>query len=136
MKIKFGKKSKLNLCDNLDYRLVHIVCEVARLDLPCDFTVFETKRTLEKQKEYVEKGTSKTMNSKHLPDKNGIVRAVDIVPYVNGKNTWDEKNFELLIPIFKKVAEELYPNEIEFGYDWKTFEDAPHVQIRTGKEIR
>ena len=74
------------------------------------------------------------MNSKHLPDRNGIVRAVDIVPYVNGKNTWDEKNFELLIPIFKKVAEELYPNEIEFGYDWKW--DMPHIEIKTGYEIK
>ena len=133
MKIKFGRKSKLNLCDNLDYRLVHIICEVARLDLPHDFTVMETKRTIEKQREYVKKGTSKTMNSKHLPDKNGIVRAVDIVPYVNGKNTWEKIYFYELIPIFQKVAEELYPNEIEFGYSWGW--DMPHIEIKKGYEI-
>lgn len=133
MLIKFGNKSKMNLCSNLDYRLVHIVCEVAKLDLPCDFTVFETKRTLEKQKEYVAKGTSKTMNSKHLPDKNGIVRAVDIVPYVNSKNTWEDKYYNALIPIFKAVANSLYPDQIEFGFDWGW--DKAHIQIKDGYEL-
>lgn len=134
MQIKFGNKSKVNLCDNLDYRLVHIVCEVAKLDCPCDWTLWESKRSIEKQKEYVAKGTSKTMNSKHLPDKKGIVRAVDIVPYVNGKNTWDKKYYDAIIPIFKAVANSLYPDQIEFGYDWKFF-DAAHIQIKTGCEI-
>ena len=133
MLIKFGNKSKMNLCSNLDYRLVHIVCEVAKLDLPCDFTVFETKRTLEKQKEYVAKGTSKTMNSKHLPDKKGIVRAVDIVPYVNNKNTWEDKYYNALVPIFKAVANSLYPDQIEFGFDWGW--DKAHIQIKDGYEL-
>lgn len=133
MLIKFGNKSKINLCSNLDYRLVHIVCEVAKLDLPCDFTVFETKRTLEKQKEYVAKGTSETMNSKHLPDKKGIVRAVDIVPYVNSKNTWEDKYYNALIPIFKAVANSLYPDQIEFGFDWGW--DKAHIQIKDGYEL-
>lgn len=133
MRAKLGKKSRINLCNNLDYRLVHIVCEVIRMELPCDFGILETKRTLEKQKEYVAKGTSKTMNSKHIPDKNGIVRAMDIVPYVNGKYTWEDKYFDDLIPIFKDVANKLYPNEIEFGYDWGW--DKAHIQIMKGYEI-
>jgi peptidoglycan L-alanyl-D-glutamate endopeptidase CwlK len=135
MKIKFGKTSKINLCDNLDYRLVHIICEVAKLDLPYDFTVFQTKRTLEEQKENVKNGTSKTMNSKHLPDSKGIVRAVDIVPYVNGNNSWDMKYFHALMPIFKAVAFSLYPDEIEFGYDWKDHWDSAHIEIKDKKEI-
>lgn len=130
MKIKLGKRSKLNLCNNLDYRLIHIVCEVIKKDLPCDFGVFETKRTLEQQKENVKKGVSKTLNSKHIPDKNGIVRAMDIVPYVKGSYTWSDEYLDKIIPIFKDVAKELYGNEIEFGYDWKTFIDKPHIQIR------
>lgn len=129
MKIKFGRKSKLNLCNNLDYRLVHIVCEVARRDLPCDFTVFETKRTVETQKKYVAEGKSTTMNSRHLPDDLGIVRAVDIVPYVNGKNTWEDKYYDELLPIFRDVADELYPGQINFGADWKSFVDNPHIEI-------
>ena len=133
MQIKFGNKSKVNLCNNLDYRLVHIVCEVAKLDCPCDFTVFETKRSLERQKEYVKRGTSKTLNSKHIPDGKGIVRAVDIVPCISGKNTWDEKYLKQLIPLFKAVGNSLYPGEIEFGYDWGW--DKPHIEIKTGYEI-
>ena len=135
MKIKLGRKSKINLSSGLDYRLVHIACEVSKLDCPCDWTVFETRRTLETQKEYVKKGVSKTLNSRHIPDSKGIVRAMDIVPYVNGRNTWEEKYFPKLIKLFKKVAEKLYPNQIEFGYDWTSFQDMPHIQIRTGYEI-
>lgn len=135
MLIKFGKRSKVNLSSGLDYRLVHIACEVSKMDCPCDWTVFETKRTLEKQKEYVAKGVSKTLNSRHIPDSNGIVRAMDIVPYVDGKNTWEEKYFHELIKLFKEAAERLYPNQIEFGYDWTSFKDMPHIQIRKGYEI-
>lgn len=135
MQIKFGNKSKVNLCDNLDYRLVHIACEVAKLDCPVDWTLFESKRSRKKQEEYVAKGTSKTMNSKHLPDSKGIVRAMDIVPYVNGKNTWEDKYLDQIIPIFKAVAHSLYQDQIEFGYDWKSFIDKPHIQIKTGCEI-
>ena len=134
MQIKFGKKSKLNLCAGLDYRLVHVICEVAKLDLPYDITIFETTRSISKQKEYIATGKSKTMNSKHIPDANGIVRAFDVVPYVNGKNTWDKKYYDAIIPIFKAVANSLYPDQIEFGYDWKFF-DAAHIQIKTGCEI-
>lgn len=135
MKINFGKKSKLNLCNNLDYRLVHIACEVAKLDCPIDWTIWETKRDLKTQKEYFNKGTSQTMNSKHLPDDKGIVRAMDIVPYVNGKNTWEKKYYDILIPIFKAVTFSLYPDDIEFGADWENFRDMPHIQIKKGKEI-
>lgn len=134
MKVKMSKRSKINLSSGLDYRLVHIICEaISRYDFKYDWSVFETKRTVEKQKEYFEKGTSKTMNSKHIPDSKGIVRAVDIVPWVNGKNTWEEEYFEHIIPYFKELAEELYPNQIEFGYDWGW--DAPHIQIRKGYEL-
>lgn len=130
---KLGKKSKINLCNNLDYRLVHIICETIRKDLPYDFGVFETKRTLEQQKENVKKGVSKTLNSKHIPDKNGIVRAIDIVPYVNSKYSWENEYLDKLIPYFKEIAQKLYPGEIEFGYDWGW--DKPHIEIKTGYEI-
>lgn len=75
------------------------------------------------------------MNSKHIPDKNGIVRAIDIVPYVNGKYTWENKYLDKLIPIFEKVAEELYPHQIQFGKNWKTFIDRPHIEIKTEHEL-
>lgn len=134
MKVKLGRRSKLNLSSGLDYRLVHIICEsMRRHEFDVDWGVFESKRTLEKQKEYVAKGTSETMNSKHLPDSNGIVRAVDIVPYVNGKYDWNEKYFHDIVKKIKTVANELYPGELEFGYDWGW--DMPHIEIKKGHEI-
>lgn len=153
MKPNLGRKSKLNLCDNLDYRLVHIVCVVAqRNDCPCDFGVFETKRTIETQKQYLKRGTTTTMNSNHIPNKLGIVNAVDIVPYVDGKYQWDLKYLKPLISIFENVANELYPKEIKFGKDFKVyknikqkdgtvkkelvpFEDYPHIEIQKEYQI-
>lgn len=134
MKVKLGRRSKLNLSSGLDYRLVHIICEsMRRHEFDVDWGVFESKRTLEKQKEYVAKGTSKTTNSKHIPDKDGIVRAVDIVPYINGKYDWNEKYFHDIVKKIKTVANELYPGELEFGYDWGW--DMPHIEIKKGYEI-
>jgi peptidoglycan L-alanyl-D-glutamate endopeptidase CwlK len=134
MKVELGAKSKRNLSSGVDYRLVHIITEaIRRYEFDVDWGVFEAKRTIEKQREYVAKGTSKTMNSKHLPDSNGIVRAVDIVPYVNGKYDWSVKYFADIIGKIKSVASELYPNDIEFGYDWGW--DAPHIEIKKGREV-
>ena len=41
--------------------------------------VHNALRTAEQQKELVAKGRSKTMNSKHLPGKDGLARAADVV---------------------------------------------------------
>jgi hypothetical protein len=45
-----------------------------------DLLVVEGARTLAKQKEYVAKGASRTLNSKHLPGPDGYARAVDLAP--------------------------------------------------------
>lgn len=134
MKIKLGRRSKKNLCKNLDYRLVHIVCEVIRrYKFEHDWGVFETRRSLEQQKLNIKKGVSKTLNSKHIPNKYNIVRAMDIVPYVNGMYSWENAYFKPIIDKFKIVANEIYPGEIEFGYDWGW--DKPHIQIKNGHDI-
>ncbi|MEG0151656.1 MAG: hypothetical protein RR744_00555 [Cellulosilyticaceae bacterium] len=134
MKVKLGRRSKLNLSSGVDYRLVHLICEsILQHDFDVDWGVFESKRDLETQRRYVREGASKTMNSKHIPDKDGIVRAVDIVPYVNGGYNWDIKYFDDIISKIKNTASVLYPETFEFGYDWGW--DAPHIQIKNGKEI-
>jgi peptidoglycan L-alanyl-D-glutamate endopeptidase CwlK len=48
-----------------------------------DFTVFEGLRTLERQRELVQSGASRTLNSKHLTGD-----AVDLVPWIAGKPQW------------------------------------------------
>ena len=48
-----------------------------------DFVVFETMRTLERQRELVAKGVSKTLDSYHLTG-----HAVDLVPWIAGRAQW------------------------------------------------
>ena len=48
-----------------------------------DFTVHDGIRTVEEQKRFVAQGFSKTMKSKHLEG-----RAVDLVPWIEGKPRW------------------------------------------------
>jgi peptidoglycan L-alanyl-D-glutamate endopeptidase CwlK len=54
-----------------------------------DFTVQEGLRTLVTQKEYVRRGVSKTLNSKHLKQPDGFGHAVDLVPWINGQPRWE-----------------------------------------------
>lgn len=136
MKVKFGSKSLINLTKNMDPRLVKFCMALEDYNMPCDLSVFETTRTIEKQKEYVAKGTSKTMNSNHIPNSKGIVNAVDIVPYIPGKgNVWDHKLYDECLPVWRKIRADLgLEKVIEFGADWKSFIDKPHLEIR--KEYR
>lgn len=54
-----------------------------------DFTVQEGLRTLATQQEYVRRGVSKTLNSKHLKQPDGFGHAVDLVPWINGQPRWE-----------------------------------------------
>ena len=61
--------------------LVEVVHTAAAL-CPVDhvFVVFDGVRTLARQKEYVRRGVSDTLDSKHLPQADGFSHAVDLVP--------------------------------------------------------
>lgn len=54
-----------------------------------DFTVQEGLRTIERQREYVRRGVSRTMKSKHLKQADGFGHAVDLVPWINGQPRWE-----------------------------------------------
>lgn len=82
---------------------LHRVVERAIFLSDVDFMVVEGLRTKAKQAEYVKKGASQTMNSKHLTGD-----AVDIVPYVNGKADWDNwDNIFKMTTAMQKAAQEL-----------------------------
>lgn len=93
-----------------------------------DFTVLEVLRTVARQKELVAKGASKTMNSRHLPGKDGKSRAVDIAPMIGGKVSWDWPLYNKLAPIIKQAAKDVGV-PIEWGGDWAKFRDGPHWQL-------
>ena len=90
---------------------------------PIDFTVLEGLRTKERQAYLVKKGASKTMRSRHLTG-----HAVDIAPIVNGKVSWDWKDYHSLAAAVKQAAKEVQVL-VEWGGDWKGFRDGPHWQL-------
>ena len=81
MGFKFSRRSLERLSgvhDDLASVMVHAIGRSS-----IDFTVLEGRRTLERQKELVAQGASKTMNSRHLTG-----HAVDVAPYVDGEVSW------------------------------------------------
>lgn len=54
-----------------------------------DFAVHDGARTLEEQRALVANGTSWTLRSKHLRQADGWGHAVDLVPFADGRLTWD-----------------------------------------------
>lgn len=90
-----GEKSLKNL-EGVNANLAKVVKRAIEIS-NTDFMVIEGLRTLERQKELVRKGASKTMNSRHLTG-----HAVDIVPVVDGKVSW---NFDHYYPLAKAMAQ-------------------------------
>jgi peptidoglycan L-alanyl-D-glutamate endopeptidase CwlK len=107
--------------------LVRVVKRAALMST-IDFTVMEGTRSVAQQKKNVAKGVSSTMNSRHIPGKDGLAHAVDLVPIISGQPSWDWAVYNKFAPIVKEAAKiEKVP--IEWGGDWKTFKDGPHYQL-------
>lgn len=98
-------------------------------ELGADILIYETLRTIEKQREYYNAGKSQTMKSYHL-----VGQALDFVPIVNGKEQWSFKAY-VTEPYKSLVA---YAKSLGFtwGADWdndgsttdESFVDSPHFQ--------
>lgn len=118
------KPSKRSL-SNLDVKpeLVKVVMRAWEIS-PIDFVITDGGRTRKEQEHYVKIGASKTMNSRHL---GGF--AVDFAPLVAGKITWAWPAMTKVANAFKQAAKEL-GIPIEWGGDWKTFKDGPHIQLK------
>lgn len=90
------------------------------VDHGMEVLIYETIRTVEQQREYVQKGASQTMRSYHL-----VGQALDFVPIQsNGTEDWEGYNKE---PWASAIR---YAKQIgfEWGGDWKGFVDRPHLQ--------
>lgn len=85
-----------------------------------DFTVIEGLRSVERQKQLVAEGKSRTMNSRHLTG-----HAVDIAPW---PISWEWDKFYLIEDAMKEAASEL-DIPLEWGGDWTNFKDGPHWQL-------
>ena len=90
---------------------------------PIDFTVLEGLRTVERQKQLVAQGASKTMKSRHITG-----HAVDLAPVVGGEVRWDWPLYKQLAVTIKRAAKEVGVT-VEWGGDWLRFKDGPHWQL-------
>ena len=88
-----------------------------------DFRVTEGLRSKTRQIELVNKGASKTLNSRHITG-----HAVDVVALIGGSVRWDWPLYDKIAKAFKQASKELNI-PIVWGGDWKTFKDGPHFEL-------
>lgn len=121
MSIVLGQRS-LSRLEGVHPDLVRVVKKAAVLS-SLDFTVLEGLRTKERQKQLLDLGATKTINSRHLTG-----HAVDLAPMVGGTVRWDWPLYHQLAVIVKEAAKaENVP--IQWGGDWRTFKDGPHWEL-------
>ena len=139
-------KFSIRSLDNLEGVHPDLI-RVAMLGLSCsphDFAVTEGVRALDRQKELVAQGYSKTLNSKHLIQPDGYGHAFDVmavgdldsdsdVDQQDQSHTWDPKIYTEIADAMKHAASELSV-QIRWGGDFKTkdgrpFFDGPHFEI-------
>lgn len=121
MTYKLSRKS-LDRMQGVHPDLVKVVLLAIQLT-EVDFGVTEGVRTIEKQREYVAKGASKTMNSRHLTG-----HAVDLVAYIGSEVRWDWPLYHKIADAMKRAANSL-SIPIIWGGDWKSFKDGPHMEL-------
>lgn len=119
MAYALGLRSKQNL-SGVNRDLVSVV-ELAIKLTSQDFMVIEGIRNINRQRELVAAGKSKTMNSRHLTG-----HAVDLCPY---PVDWEDSEKFVAISVAMKEAAEQLNIPIEWGGDWKNGWDKPHYQL-------
>lgn len=107
------------------------VMDRALQDAPFPFIVTEGLRTIERQRELVRIGASKTLNSRHLTG-----HAVDLVPFVDidkdGKVEAEEMYSWPLYHTLARVIKAAADKEdvaIVWGGSWVKFRDGPHWEL-------
>lgn len=95
------------------------------------FLVYEGSRSVATQRRYVASGASKTMNSLHIIGSNKWSHAFDAVQATTDekKIDWSFNAAKKLWSFFKKAAEELDIDGLEWGGNWRSFKDGPHFQL-------
>lgn len=89
-----------------------------------DFSVFEGLRTLDRQRELVAKGASRTLDSYHLADKYGQSHAVDLVPFIAGRVQWQDGPCLEVAKAMRQAAKQ-FMVPVMWGGVW----DIPLVQL-------
>lgn len=90
-------------------KVVNKACEIHN----GDFMVVEGRRTLERQKELLKSGASQTLKSRHITG-----HAIDIAPLIDGKISWDLKNYYPIAKTFW-LASQATGVPIRWGGCWQ-----------------
>lgn len=88
-----------------------------------DFMVTEGLRTRERQRQLLNAGASRTMNSRHITG-----HAVDVAAVVEGEVRWDWPLYPIIARAFRQAATELGV-KIVWGGDWPRLRDGPHFEL-------
>lgn len=133
---KYSAKSKAKL-DSCHPDLQKILNKAIKY---YDITILEGIRTVERQKELVRTGMSKTMKSKHLDQGDGYSHAVDCALWPIDWN--DRERFVFLQGYLKGLADQMYEageitHKLRLGVDWNgdgnikehSFFDGPHIEL-------
>lgn len=130
-----SKASLANL-EGVHPDLVKVVKRAIQLT-DIDFKVGEGVRTLARQKTLVAEGKSKTLNSRHIPGKDGYGKAVDLWTITGGTVTWNQKDYVRLAGFVLQAARELgiairwggsWTDEVN-GWQSQKFFDGPHFEL-------
>lgn len=131
MSYSFSQKSleKLNTCHPDLQKVMHEVIKHV------DCTIIYGIRTLEEQKQLVESGMSKTMNSKHLKQADGYSHAIDVAPY---PIDWNNKERFIYFAGFVQGIAKSLGVDLRWGGDWDSdfdtkdhsFFDGPHFELK------
>lgn len=106
--------------------LVRVVNEAIKIT-PIDFGITCGTRTLAQQRVLVATGKSQTMNSRHLTG-----HAVDVVAMIDGKASWEMKDYKTIALAFKRAAKSI-GIPIKWGGEWSGFPDGPHFELDRAK---
>ena len=107
---KLSQRS-LDRLDGLDPRLVAVVKAAIHVS-KIDFGVICGMRTVEEQRELVEKGASQTMKSKHLQG-----YAVDLMAYIGSRGSWELNLYDDIADAMAEAAREV-DVPIRWGAAW------------------
>lgn len=137
MSIVLGPRSLSRLQD-VHPDLVRVVHRAAAMS-DLDFTVLEGRRTLDRQRQLMANGATRTMNSRHLTG-----HAVDLGAMVGGEVRWDWSLYIRLAEVMRSAAA-LEKVPIRWGGTWKllsviqgpitakilsrSFPDGPHFEL-------
>lgn len=110
MSFKLSNRSLANL-EGVDKKLIALV-KMAIQETKVDFAVICGLRTIDEQRELVDKGASKTMESKHLHG-----NAVDLMAYVGSRASWELNLYDDLADGMKKAAQ-LVDVPLRWGAAW------------------